>query len=86
MEHSKNEIMEKIFDAFYNMTDAIYIMDNINDKFSLVKGTDFFKALTGEDGGLDQLYNALFFKNLFEDNAQDSRYKVFRDKEYSFSQ
>ena len=82
MNDSKKEMMEKAYEAFYNTIDAIYMIDNFEENFTLVKGTDFFRLLTGEEGELEVLYNALFFKNLVEDNEQDNRYKVFRDKKF----
>ena len=68
-------LLEKLFDCM----SAVYLIDQVNKCYELVKTDDFMNRILGEKGDLKDAYNRLFL-SIREGQRASSAYDAFRDQ------
>ena len=68
-------LLEKLFDCM----SAVYLIDQVNKCYELVKTDDFMNRILGEKGDLKDAYNRLFL-SIREGQRASGAYDAFRDQ------
>ena len=68
-------LLEKLFGCM----SAVYLIDQVNKRYELVKADDFMNRILGEQGDLKDAYNRLFL-SIREGQRTSGAYDAFRDQ------